>query len=103
MEFMNWSLLADFGGAVIAVLTITEFVKEIPFLNKIPTRILSFFIALAVLYSAYYFTGLLTASSALLIPVNAVTVSLATNGGFDAIRDTSKKALSLIKADKNQP
>ena len=103
MEFMNWSLLADFGGAVIAVLTVTEFVKEIPFLNKIPTRILSFFIALAVLYSAYYFTGLLTASSALLIPVNAVTVSLATNGGFDLIRETAQRAVSLIKSKNDRP
>ena len=58
--------------------------------DKIPTRITSYAIALVVLLAATFFTGGLTLESGVLCVVNAVVVSLASNGAFDAV--TAKKS-----------
>lgn len=86
MEFVNWSMLATYAGALSMVLIITQFTKGMKFVNVLPTQLWSYIIALAVLYPAYYFTGQLTIENALLIMFNGVIVALAANGGFDALK-----------------
>ena len=85
MEFIEWSELATYTGALVMVLIITQLTKELKFIKSVPTQIWSYLIALAVLYPAYYFTGQLTASNAVLILLNSVIVALSANGGFDAL------------------
>ena len=85
MEFIEWSELATYTGALVMVLIITQLTKELTIVKSIPTQIWSYFIALAILYPAYYFTGQLTASNAVLILFNSVIVALSANGGFDAL------------------
>lgn len=85
MEFFDWSILGTLAGAVAAVAVITEITKNLPWINKIPTQIWSYILALAVLICAHGFTAGLTASSAVLALVNAAMVSLAANGGYEAI------------------
>jgi len=86
MEFMNWAYLGTFAGALVAVGIITELIKNIPGINKVPTQIMSWIIALAVLICASAFTGGLTAEIVVLDIINAAMVSLAANGGYDAIK-----------------
>ena len=78
------------------VLLITQLTKNLAFVKKIPTQIWSYIIALAILYPAYFFTGQLTVSNAVLILFNGMIIALATNGGFEAI---NKIFSSIVKKD----
>lgn len=88
MEFFNWSTLATYAGALAMVIVMTEVTKTLDYIKNIPTQLWSYVIALAVLYPAYYFTGQLTLSAAVLIIFNGMIVALAANGGFEALRKT---------------
>ena len=85
MEFFDWSILGTLAGSVAAVAVLTEITKNLPGISKIPTQIWSYVLALVVLICAQAFTAGLTASSAVLALVNAAMVSLAANGGYEAI------------------
>ena len=85
-NFFDWASLATCVGATAAVTIITQLIKEVGFIKKIPTQLLSYIISLVVMYPAFYFTGQLNTSSAVLILFNSVVVSLAANGGYEAIK-----------------
>lgn len=90
-SFFDWTMLGSFAGAAAATGIVTQAVKGI--FQKIPTQIVSYVIAAAILALATAATG--TASNWTgwaLVPLNAVVVALTANGGFDAAkRITSKK------------
>ena len=85
MEFFTWSMLATYAGALAATMGITQLLKDVGFIDKIPTRIFSWAVAVVVLIIAELFLGTLTVESGVLCAVNAVVVSLAANGGYDLI------------------
>ena len=85
MGFVTWETLATFAGCLVAVLVLTQLTKGLGFVGKIPTQLWSFLLAIIVLYPAYYFTGALDISVAAIVPFNAAMVSLAANGGYEAI------------------
>lgn len=89
-EFFTWTTLATYAGATLATSLITQLIKGLGFIDKIPTRITSYAIALVVLLAATFFTGGLTLEAGALCVINAVVVSLASNGAFDAV--TAKKS-----------
>lgn len=83
-DFFTWNLLGTYSGAILAVTLITQFVKGIAIIDRIPTRFVSWVIALFVLILAQMFTRELTWSSGVLTLLNAVVVSVASNGTYDA-------------------
>ncbi len=85
MQFVNWNMLATYAGALAMVMIITQFTKGLKLIEKVPTQVWSYVVALAILYPAYFFTGQLTIETAILILFNAVIVALAANGGYDAL------------------
>ena len=85
MDFMSWTTLTTYTGAMTMVLIITQLTKGLKILNKLPTQLWSYIVALAVLYTAYYFAGLLTVSNAVLILLNGMIVALSANGGFETL------------------
>lgn len=90
--FFDWSYLATFAGCLLAVGIFTELLKNIGFIKKIPTQIFSWVLALIVLVLAQAFTTGITAESAILAVMNSAVVSLAANGGYEALnRLTGKK------------
>lgn len=89
-EFFTWAVLLTYAGATLATSLITQLIKGLGFIDKIPTRITSYAIALVVLIAATFFTGGLTLEAGALCVINAVVVSLASNGAFDAV--TAKKS-----------
>lgn len=89
-EFFTWATLATYAGATAAVGLITQLFKGVGFIDRMPTRIFSYIVSLVVLLAATFFTGGLTLESGVLCVVNAVVVSLASNGAFDAV--TAKKS-----------
>ena len=90
-EFFTWTTLATYAGATLATSLITQLIKGVGFIDKIPTRITSYAIALVVLLAATFFTGGLTLEAGALCVINAVVVSLAANGAYDALASAPKK------------
>lgn len=88
-EFFTWAMLGTYAGAVLATTLITQLIKE--WLKSVPTRIVSYVIALAVLLAAAAFNNTLTLADGALCLFNAVIVSLAANGGFDALKAGKKE------------
>ena len=84
-EFFTWTMLATYAGATLATTLITQIIKGVGFIDRIPTRVVAYAIALIVLVVATVFTGEVTVSSIALCVVNAVVVALAANGGYDAV------------------
>lgn len=90
-EFFTWAILATYAGATLATTLVTQLLKGIGFIDRIPTRIFSYAVALIILLMATFFTGGLTWDAAALCVVNAVVVSLAANGAFDAVSMKAEK------------
>jgi hypothetical protein len=93
-QFLSWDMLATYGGALAFVLIMTQLTKGLAGIERIPTQVWSWLIAMIGLYPAYLFTDQLTVSMAVLIPFNAALVALAANGGFEAL---SKIAPGIFK------
>ncbi len=82
-EFFTWTMLATYAGAALATGLITQLLKGVGFIDRIPTRVFSYVVALVVLLAAAYFTGGLTWNSAALCLINAAVVALAAQGGYE--------------------
>lgn len=92
-SFFDWSYLATFAGCLVAVGVLTEITKGLGFIKKIPTQLFSWGLAIIVLICAQLFTTGVTPESAVLAVLNSAVVSLAANGGYEAVtKITSKKA-----------
>ena len=86
--FLGWGDLVTYGGAVMAVLIITEFTKDLPGIRRIPTRLWAYLIALVLLTAATVFTAdSLRAEDILLCLVNGVIVAMAAVGSYHAVQD----------------
>ena len=92
MEMFTWEYLASAAGATAAVTVLTQFIKGVPFIEKVPTQLVSYVISLLVMFAASFFTGALTGATAALIPLNAVVVMLASNGAYETV--SKKKAVT---------
>ena len=90
-HFFTWGDLVTYGGAVMAVLIITEFTKDLPGIRKIPTRIWAYLVALVLLVPAAIFTAdTIRAEDILLCLVNAVLVAMAAVGSFHSVQEQLK-------------
>lgn len=83
-NFFTWEMLATFAGCMAATMILTEFVKKL--WEKAPAQLVSFVFAMVILVVGQIATGKFSANEILLDIVNAVTISLASNGGFDAVK-----------------
>jgi hypothetical protein len=86
-EFFSWSVLGTMAGCTTATVAITQMIKDLGPISRIPTRILSYLVALALLILAHVFTCQITAASIVLCAVNAVVVALAAQGGYTMIEE----------------
>lgn len=102
MEFFDWGMLGTYAGAVLAVGILTQLTKGIKWIEKIPTQIWSYALSLIVLILAQVFGDGITAQSAVLAVFNAAVVSLAANGGYEALsRTASQKVVEDIDGKTN--
>ena len=89
-EFFTWTMLATYAGAVMATALITQLFKGVGFISKIPTQIFSYGVALVILLAATFFGGQWSWPDAALCLLNAVVVSLASNGAYEAMAREKK-------------
>lgn len=85
-DFLSWSTLSTYTGALFATTLLTQLLKEAPFICKIATRIVSYCIAVLVLLAGTFFAGQFTLENAAICFVNAALISLASNGTFEAVQ-----------------
>lgn len=85
-EFLTWETLGTFAGCAAATGFLTQFLKE-P-LKKLPTQWLSYIIAVVLLFGATAATRGFAQPWTVwaMIPLNAVIVSLSSNGAFEAVK-----------------
>lgn len=86
MEFFEWSYLGTFAGALAAVALLTQMIKNLPGIKRVPTQLMSWILAVVVLILAHAFGGTLDAQNAVLCLFNGAMVSLAANGGYAALK-----------------
>ena len=86
VNFFDWNYLGSFTGALVAVTLLTEMIKALPVVKRIPTQLVSWVLALVVLVLAQLFTDTLDARNVVLGVLNAAMVSLAANGGYAAVK-----------------
>lgn len=98
MEFFTWDYLATFAGALAVVVLLTQMFKDMGVLQKVPTQLVSWIIAYVVILLAQIFTNTICAQNAVLALFNSAMVSLAANGGFDAI----KRIFAHSSEDENE-
>ena len=103
-NFLTWETLLTYAGCVSGTVVVTEWVKKM--LPKLNSQIVSFVTALTILLVGRWATGTFVVGDIGLYLVNAMVVSLAANGGFDAIKGMFGKkeaavADGLIVVDEN--
>ncbi len=89
--FLTWEVLLTFSGLVGAVYMVVEFTKEIKFINKIPTKYWSFFIAVFLIMMTNVVTGSFNYKDIVLYLLNSIVVSLSSNGLNDFNKGKSKE------------
>ena len=85
---MAWETLLTFAGCVAGTALVTEWLKRI---IKIEPQIISAVVALLILVIGHIATGTFAVGDILLYIVNAIAASLASNGGFDAVKTALQK------------
>ena len=85
MELFNWNLLGSYAGVTLAVAVLTQITKGIPFVERMPTQLWSYALALVTLLVTAAFGSGLSPQSAVLALINAALVSLSSNGGYAAV------------------
>ena len=91
-NFFSWTTLATFAGCVAGTGVIVQFLKNITFVSKLNSQLVSYVVALVLLYASYFFTGQLNASIACIIPFNAIAICMASNGVYDAVKTATNNA-----------
>lgn len=103
-EFINWTTLGTYGGALAMVMVLTQFTKNLSFAKKIPTQIWSYILAFVVMTCAYAFTSGITLNGVFQTIFNAVIVSIAANGGYTGLQKITGKATSgQLLVDTSDP
>lgn len=88
--FFTWQMLLTSSGAAAATALITQLVKELPWVKTLPTRAVSYAIALTVMLTAAAATGCSRWDEYAMAAINAVVTALAANGAYDAIGAAGK-------------
>lgn len=85
--FFTWEYLLTFAGCVLATGLVTQGLKQL--LPKISAQIISYVVALAIMVVGQVATGIMTGWDMVALDlINAMVVSLSSNGGYDAIAST---------------
>lgn len=90
-EFFTWDMLGTYAGCTAATGLITQYIKGVGVLARIPTQVVSYVLALVLMLLSAVFTYGITLDGIVLTVFNAVIVSLASNGGYAAVERVAEK------------
>lgn len=98
-KFFTYEMLMTYATCVTAVFGVTQFIKEIPGIKKIPTKYVSFLVAVIIVILSNVATGQFKVSNILLYILSSVFISMNSNGIYDF--DTKSKE-GKIKTEENK-
>lgn len=84
MDFFDWTVLTTLAGCSAATTIVTQFIKL--FNSKIHPQLLSYAVALIIMFCATILASGYDLYQITLIPLNALIVSFASNGEYDVLR-----------------
>ena len=102
-EYFTWGFIATYAGAVLAVTLVTQFIKGIGFIDRIPTRITAYAVAFVLMTAAMFFTGSFSWDNLALTAVNAILVAIAANGAHDALAEKKPEPAEDTPPDSTAP
>ena len=79
-NFLTWDVLTTYTSFVTVIYMLVEFTKELKYINKIPTKYWSFFIAFVLLIITNIVMGTFKFVDIILYMLTAVSISLGSNG-----------------------
>lgn len=88
-KFFTYEMLMTYATCVTAVFGVTQFIKAIPGIKKIPTKYVSFLVAIIIVTLSNIATGQFKVSNILLYILSSVFISMNSNGIYDF--DTKSK------------
>jgi hypothetical protein len=92
-QFLTWEMLGSYSGTLGMVLILTQLTKGLPGVNRIPTQLYSYLIAVVVMVFAAIFSGKIGIADFVLLFFNAAVVALSANGGYDALVGVLKRKI----------
>nr|DAM40460.1 MAG TPA: holin [Caudoviricetes sp.] len=96
-KFFTYEMLLSYATCVTAVFGTTQFIKEIPFINKLNTKYLSFFVAVIIVVLTNIATNQFKVANILLYILSSIFISMNANGIYDF--DSKKKKQEESKID----
>lgn len=90
-DFLTLDVLATLAGAVLVTNLVLAFIKDLPGLDKLPTKYAAFIVAVALLLAYHAFQGTLSPENLLLIALNGVLVALTAVGGYRVVAEPNGK------------
>lgn len=88
-KFFTYEILLTYATCVTAVFGTTQFIKDLPIIKKIPTKYVSFFVALIIVVITNLAVKEFKVSNILLYILSSVFISMNANGIYDF--DTNNK------------
>lgn len=82
-DFLTLDYVATFVGTVVVTMLLVQFLKDLPFIKKIPTKYFTFFIALINITICTATFGTFSIQNVYLMFINAVVITFTCTGGYD--------------------
>ena len=92
-QFLTWEMLGTYSGTLGMVLILTQLTKGLPGIQRVPTQLYSYLIAVVVMVFAAIFGGKIGIADFVLLFFNAAVVALSANGGYDALVGVLKRKI----------
>ena len=87
-EFVTWNTLGTYAGCAMMVTLITQFIKQLKFMENVNSQLISYVVAVLLLLGSLCFSHsgeVVNPETVILCFVNAVTVALGSNGIYDGV------------------
>lgn len=79
-NFLTWDVLKTYASFVSIVFMVVEFTKELPLINKIPTKYWSFFISFVLMIITNIVMNTFKTADIVLYFLQSISISLGSNG-----------------------
>lgn len=99
-DFLSVDYVASYLGSIVVIMLVTQFVKELPWIAKLPTKYLVFIVALVHLM--IFVRPVYTLEAVALTLINALLLTLTATGGYDfAVKRTTVSLEPEVTEDAN--
>lgn len=82
-DFLTLNYVSTFLGTVVVTMLAVQFLKELPGMKRIPTKYLTFIVALINILTCSILSGTFNMASLYLIFINAMLITFTCTGGYD--------------------